>query len=96
MAVARGAGNRCFRLLSSSRAHTTTPYNTALLWETLRALKSPGRARTVILGQPQGLLERAAVDREGVELALAGSNEKGIRLAQNMQVGPCITVGMQL
>ena len=34
------AGNRRFWLLS-------TPYKTDLLWKTLRALKRPGRVRTV-------------------------------------------------
>jgi hypothetical protein len=41
------AGNRRFWLLSALRAHTKMPYKIDLLWETLRALKHPGRARTV-------------------------------------------------
>jgi hypothetical protein len=37
------------------RAHTQTPYNTDSLWETLRALNRPGRARTVRQRQPRGV-----------------------------------------
>ena len=41
------AGNRHFCLSSALCAHTKAPYKTDLLWETLRALNRPGRARTV-------------------------------------------------
>jgi hypothetical protein len=40
------ARNRRFRPLSALRAHTKPPYKTDLIWETLKALKRPGRART--------------------------------------------------
>jgi hypothetical protein len=40
------AGNRRFWLSSRLRAHTKAPYKTDLLWETLRVLNRPGRART--------------------------------------------------
>ena len=40
-------GNRRFGLLSALRSHTKAPYKIDLLWETLRVLKRPGRARTV-------------------------------------------------
>jgi hypothetical protein len=41
------AETRRFWLLSALRAHTKVPHKTVLLWKTLRALKCPGRARTV-------------------------------------------------
>jgi hypothetical protein len=40
------AGNRRFCLLSALRAHAEAPYKPDLLWEMLRALNRPGRART--------------------------------------------------
>jgi hypothetical protein len=40
------AGNRRFDPLSALRAHPKAPYETDLRWETLRALKRAGRART--------------------------------------------------
>jgi hypothetical protein len=43
------AGNRrffFFWLVSALRAHTKAPHKTDALWETLRPLKRPGRART--------------------------------------------------
>ena len=50
------AGTRRFRLLSALRAHTTAPCKTELLREALRALNSPGRARTrQALGRVGGL-----------------------------------------
>ena len=45
------AGNRRFGLLRARRAHTKAPYKPDLLWETLRALNRPGRARTVEVGR---------------------------------------------
>jgi hypothetical protein len=35
-------------MLSALRVHAKAPYKTDLLWETLRALNRPGRARTGI------------------------------------------------
>jgi hypothetical protein len=45
-AAARRPGNRQFCLLSARRAHTNAPYKSDLLWETLRVLRRPERART--------------------------------------------------
>jgi hypothetical protein len=42
-----GPENRRFVLLSTLRAHAKAPCKTDSLWETLRALNRPGRARTV-------------------------------------------------
>ena len=47
MRILPGPENAVFWRLSALRAHTKTPYKTDLLWETLRPLKRPGRARTV-------------------------------------------------
>jgi hypothetical protein len=38
--------SRQFRPLSALRAHTEAPYKPDLLWESLRAINHPGRART--------------------------------------------------
>jgi hypothetical protein len=55
----RWAGNCHFRLLSALHAHTTTPYKTDLLWETLRALNRPGRARTAALSDASACAQHA-------------------------------------
>ena len=54
-------GDRRAWLLHTPRAHTEAPYRTDLLWETLRPLKRPERARTaevpaqgLALGPAQG------------------------------------------
>ena len=60
------AGIRGFGLLSALRTHTTAPYKTDLLWETLRALNRPGRARTVLGRRELHLVLR------GLEAGLAG------------------------
>jgi hypothetical protein len=41
------AANRRFGLLRALRTHTKAPYKPDLLWETLRALNSPAKARTI-------------------------------------------------
>jgi hypothetical protein len=56
LAGAARAGNRRFWLLSALCAHTKVPYKPDLLWETLRALNCPGRARTVSRAPPSTLL----------------------------------------
>ena len=54
------AGNRHLWLLSALRAHTKAPWKTDLLWETLRVLNRPERARTVeIWLSPFGAEEKA-------------------------------------
>ena len=66
------AKNCRFWLLNRLRAHTNAPYKTDLLWETLRALKRPGRPGQV--GAPPANmkanrwfeLEYAFVDTDGI------------------------------
>ena len=41
------AGSRRFCLVGALRPHTKAPYTADLLWRTPRALKRPGRGRTV-------------------------------------------------
>jgi hypothetical protein len=46
LAASARAGNHHFCLLSALRTHAKAQYKSNLLWETLRALNRPGRART--------------------------------------------------
>ena len=78
------AGNRRFRRLSALRAHTKkVPCKMDFHRETLRALNRPKSTRTV---------RAERVDPAGG----CALSEKGVRLAQKTQVGPCIPAEMQL
>jgi hypothetical protein len=69
-------------LLSALRAHTKAPSKTDLLWKTLRALKRPGRARTVLDGTLVGHdAVRAAVDVRRPALVLAGGVRRVVDIA---------------
>ena len=80
MTTARAENHRK-GLLSTLHAHTKLPHGTDLLWETIRTLNRPWRARTEEADDDAG-----AQGEQGLQAAgrRPHRSENGVRMAQNM------------